>query len=156
MVSSAYVWAKIYGYMEEQLGSVVISTFFDDVEVVDLTQDTLILYTSSDYRRDVIISRYTDIIHEALRTLFNSNAKLIVYSDEEKAAAEAACEAAAKILAERNHASAEALEQAGDALDIHASAEATSTMVHQHDLRASGIAANLKEWAKFSPWDPGR
>ena len=83
MVSSAYVWAKIYGYMEEQLGSVVISTFFDDVEVVELTQDTLILYTSSDYRRDMIISRYTDIIHEGLRTLFNSNAKLIVYSDEE-------------------------------------------------------------------------
>ena len=83
MVSSAYVWAKIYGYMEDQLGSIVISTFFDDVEVVDLTQDTLILYTGSDYRRDTIIARYTDIIHEALRTLFNSNAKLIVFSDEE-------------------------------------------------------------------------
>ena len=83
MVSSAYVWARIYGYMEEQLGSVVISTFFDDAEVVELTQDRLILYTSSDYRRDMIISRYTDIIHEALRTLFNSNAKLIVFSDEE-------------------------------------------------------------------------
>ena len=40
MVSSAYVWAKIYGYMEDQLGSIVISTFFDDVEIVDLTQDT--------------------------------------------------------------------------------------------------------------------
>ena len=39
MFSSAYVWAKIYGYMEEQMGSVVISTWFDDAEVVELTDD---------------------------------------------------------------------------------------------------------------------
>ena len=83
MFSSAYVWAKIYGYMEEQLGSVVISTWFDDAEVIELTEDHLILYTSSDYRREVIIKRYTSIIHEALKQIFDSDAKLIVFSDEE-------------------------------------------------------------------------
>ena len=40
MYSSAYVWAKIYGYMEEQMGSVVISTWFDDAEVVEEVQET--------------------------------------------------------------------------------------------------------------------
>ena len=83
MFSSAYVWAKIYGYMEEQLGSVVISTWFDDAEVVELTDDHLIIYTSSDYRREVIIKRYTSLIHEALKQIFDSDAKLIVFSDEE-------------------------------------------------------------------------
>ena len=83
MFSSAYVWAKIYGYMEEQLGSVVISTWFDDAEVVELTEDHLILYTSSDYRREVIVKRYTGYIHEALKAIFDSDAKLIVFSDEE-------------------------------------------------------------------------
>ena len=83
MFSSAYVWAKIYGYMEEQLGSVVISTWFDDAEVIELTEDHLILYTSSDYRREVIIKRYTSMIHEALKQIFDSDAKLIVFSDEE-------------------------------------------------------------------------
>ena len=83
MYSSAYVWAKILSYLEERMTSTMVSASFDDAEVVELTQDRLILYTSSDYRRDMIISRYTDIIHEALRTLFNSNAKLIVFSDEE-------------------------------------------------------------------------
>ena len=33
MLSSAYVWAKVLGYMEEQLGAVTISTWFDDAEV---------------------------------------------------------------------------------------------------------------------------
>ncbi len=83
MFSSAYVWAKIYGYMEEQLGSVMISTWFDDAEVVELTEERLILYTASDYRREVIIQRYTSYIQEALKQIFHSDAKLIVFSDEE-------------------------------------------------------------------------
>ena len=57
MFSSAYVWAKILGYMEEQLGSVIVSTWFDDAEVVELNEEQLILHTSSDYRRDIKIGR---------------------------------------------------------------------------------------------------
>ena len=86
MFSTAYVWAKIYGYMEEQLGSVVISTWFDDAEVIELTEERLILYTSSDYRRDMILKRYTPLIHEALQTIFDSQAKLEVFDDQQMAA----------------------------------------------------------------------
>ena len=83
MFSSAYVWAKIYGYMEEQLGSVVISTWFDDAEVVELSEEHLILYSPSDYRREVITKRYAAYVHEALKEIFDSDAKLIVFGDEE-------------------------------------------------------------------------
>ncbi len=83
MFSSAYVWAKIYGYMEEQLGNVMVSTWFDDAEVVELTEECLVLYSPSDYRREVIVKRYAGYIHEALKVIFNSDAKLIVFGDEE-------------------------------------------------------------------------
>lgn len=83
MYSSAYVWAKILGYMEEQLGSVIVSTWFDDMEVVELNEEQLIIHTSSDYRRDVIIQRYTEYIHEALQNIFHSDAKLVVFGDRE-------------------------------------------------------------------------
>ena len=83
MYSTAYVWAKIYGYMEEQLSAAVISTWFDDAEVIELNDENLILYTASDYRREMILTRYTPLIHEALQTLFNSNAKLRVFDDKE-------------------------------------------------------------------------
>lgn len=83
MYSSAYVWAKILGYMEEQLGSVIVSTWFDDTEVVELTEDRMILHTSSDYRRDIIIQRYSELIREAMQKIFQSDAKLIVYGDQE-------------------------------------------------------------------------
>ena len=83
MYSSAYVWAKVLGYMEEQLGAVTISTWFDDAEVVELNDEQLILYSPSDFRRDVIRKRCADYIHEALKQLFNSDAKLVVFGDKE-------------------------------------------------------------------------
>ena len=83
MYSSAYVWARILSYLEEQFGAVVISTFFDDAEVVELNEDALILHTSTSYRRDIITQRYTSYIREALQERFQSNAKLVVLDDEE-------------------------------------------------------------------------
>ena len=83
MLSSAYVWAKVLGYMEEQLGAVTISTWFDDAEVVELTGEHLILYSPSDFRRDIIRKRCADYVHEALKQLFNSDAKLLVFGDQE-------------------------------------------------------------------------
>ena len=83
MYSSAYVWAKIISYIEEQLGPVVVSSAFDDAEVVELNEEHLIIYSSSDFRRDLIRRRYTNYIHEALKEKFNSDAKLLVFGDEE-------------------------------------------------------------------------
>ena len=83
MYSSAYVWAKIISYIEEQLGAVIVSSAFDDAEVVELNEEHLILYSASDFRRDLILGRYTGIIQEALRSIFNSEAKVIVFDDKE-------------------------------------------------------------------------
>ena len=83
MYSSAYVWAKILSYMEESLGAITVSTWFDDAEVVELTEDQLILYSPSDFRREIITRRCTGYIQDALKEIFKSNAKLIVFGDEE-------------------------------------------------------------------------
>ena len=83
MYSSAYVWAKILIYLEERLTSIVVSAAFDDAEVVELNEDHLILYSSNEFRREVISRRYAVIIEDALKEIFNSNAKLIVFGDEE-------------------------------------------------------------------------
>jgi len=83
MYSSAYVWAKIISYIEEQLGPVVVSATFDDAEVVELNEDNLILYSPSDFRREVIRRRYTHLIQDALKDVFHSDAKLLVFGDEE-------------------------------------------------------------------------
>ncbi len=83
MYSSAYVWAKVLSYMEERLDAITISAWLDDAEVVELTEEHLILYSSSDFRRETIRCRCTDYIQDALKEIFNSDAKLIVFGDEE-------------------------------------------------------------------------
>ena len=83
MYSSAYVWAKVLNYLEERLTAVTVSAWFDDAEVVELNEEHLILYSSNEFRREVISRRYAIIIEDALKEIFNSNAKLIVFGDEE-------------------------------------------------------------------------
>ena len=85
MYSSAYVWAKVLSHMEERLGAVTVSAWFDDAEVVELNEEHLILYSASDFRREIIRRRCTDYIQDALKEIFNSDAKLIVFGDEELA-----------------------------------------------------------------------
>ena len=86
MYSSAYVWAKVLSYMEERLGAVTISAWLDDAEVVELNETNLILYSPSDFRRDIIRQRCTPYIEDALKEIFQSDAKLLVFGDEEMAA----------------------------------------------------------------------
>ena len=83
MISSAYVWAKVLSYLEERLGAVTISAWFDDCEVVELNEDHLILYSPSDFRREVIRRRCVPYIQDALKEIFDSNAKVLIFGDEE-------------------------------------------------------------------------
>ena len=60
MYSSAYVWAKVLNHMEERLGSVTVQAWFDDAEVVELNEEHLILYTESNFRKEIIRRRCTE------------------------------------------------------------------------------------------------
>ena len=83
MYASAYVWAKIINYLEERLTPETVSAWFDDAEVVELNEEHLILYSPSDFRRELIRRRCTDYIQDALNVIFASNARLVVFGDEE-------------------------------------------------------------------------
>ena len=83
MYASAYVWAKVLAHMEERLDTVTISAYFDDAEIVELSDDNLILFSPSDFRREIIRRRYAPYIQDALKEIFHSDAKLIVFGEEE-------------------------------------------------------------------------
>ncbi len=83
MYSSDYVWAKVLSYLEDQLTAITISAYFDDAQVIELTEEKLILYSPSEFRRSTIVRRYTDYIQDALKEIFDSDAKLEVYGDKE-------------------------------------------------------------------------
>ncbi len=83
MYSSAYVWAKVLGHMESKLTAPLISTWFDDTEVVELTDTKLVLYSPSSYRKDIILRRCADYIKDAMQDLFGVNIELSVLDEEE-------------------------------------------------------------------------
>ena len=84
MFASAYfVWAKILNFLEEHMDAVTVSTWFDDVEIVELTEEQLVIHSPLEFHREIIASRYAGHIQDALKEIFNSDAKLVVLSDEE-------------------------------------------------------------------------
>ena len=69
MYSSAYVWAKVLGHMESRLTPQVVSTWFDDTEILELTDEKLVLYSPSSFRKDIIVRRCTGYIKEAMQEI---------------------------------------------------------------------------------------
>ena len=86
MYASAYVWAKIINYLEERLDAITVSASFDDAEVIELNEEHLIIYSPSEFRRGTISCRYSMYIQDALKEVFHSDAKLLVFGDKELAA----------------------------------------------------------------------
>ncbi len=83
MYSSDYVWGKILGHMEDRLSAPVVSTWFDDAKVIELTEDRLILYSPSEFRRDTIQRRCEGYIRDAMKDLFDKDITVEVFGDEE-------------------------------------------------------------------------
>ena len=83
MYSAAYVWAKVVSYVEERFGPLVVSTWLDDAELVELSETKLILYSPSDFRQETIRRNCKTCIEEALRELFRMDAELVVWGDSQ-------------------------------------------------------------------------
>lgn len=83
MYSTAYVWAKVLGHMEARLTPQVVSTWFDDTEILELTDQKLVLYSPSTFRKDIILRRCTGYIKEAMQDIFQMNVEIEVLDETE-------------------------------------------------------------------------
>ena len=84
MYSSAYVWAKVLSYLEQQLSSTVVSTWFDDTEILELTDSRLTLLSPSEFRRETINRRWIPYIQDAMQVLFDMNVEVVLLGEEEQ------------------------------------------------------------------------
>ena len=83
MYSSAYVWAKVLGHMESFLSPTLISSWFDDAEVVELNEHQLILHTPSEFRKASIEQRCIDPIKDALKEIFDLTVDVVILGEQE-------------------------------------------------------------------------
>ncbi len=83
MYSNAYIWSKVMSYLENHSPAVAVNSFFDDAEIVELKEDKLVLFSPSPFRKDVIMNRYTLLIQDAMRELFEKDIQLVVSDEDE-------------------------------------------------------------------------
>ena len=90
MNSAAEIWTRVLKLMEGDLTATTLSTWFDDAEAVSLDTDTFVLYTPSNFKRDIIVSRYLPAVQKALRELFSADFDVKVLGEGERESLEKA------------------------------------------------------------------
>ena len=71
MNSAADVWQKVLSLMEQDMTTVTINTWFDDVQAVALEGSRFLLHSPTPFKRDIIRSRYVPAVQKALKELFS-------------------------------------------------------------------------------------
>ena len=85
MNSASDVWQAVLKLLEQHLSPTAISTWFEGCQVVELVDNRLVLYTSSLFSQNVIMTRYADLVKDALREIFSADFEIQVIGDEELA-----------------------------------------------------------------------
>ena len=77
------IWDKIIEILSNQLTPTAINTWFADCTPVDIEDCRLVLHTTNDFKRNVILSRFSENIKGALYDLFSCDFDLLVLSGDE-------------------------------------------------------------------------
>ncbi len=83
MNSPADIWTKILSLMEGDMTSTTINTWFDDAQAVSLDENRFVLHTPSNFKRDIIKSRYLPAVQKALRELFSADFEVVILGEGE-------------------------------------------------------------------------
>lgn len=82
MPSASYLWTRVISYIEQRHSASVIDTFFDDVDVVELVDDQLVLYTPNAFRKPILEEQCTPYIEEALLSVANQKINVLILDDK--------------------------------------------------------------------------
>ena len=77
------IWDKIIEILSNQLTATAINTWFSDCTPVDIEDCRLVLHTTSNFKRDIINTRFGETIKAVLSDLFSCDFDLLVLSGDE-------------------------------------------------------------------------
>lgn len=77
-LSAWYVWSEVLWYMKERLSEETVTAWFDEVEVESLTQDKLVVSTSSEFRCEIIRRRCVPFIQDAFKEHYRAEIEVVV------------------------------------------------------------------------------
>ncbi len=77
------IWQNILDVLSQKLTPTAMKTWFDDCTPVGLDENCLVLHSPSEFKGNIISTRYGSIIKEALSDLFSQDFDLQVLSGDE-------------------------------------------------------------------------
>ena len=83
MDSLEEIWNQILDIIAKDITPTAYNTWFSDCTAVDLSDCKLVLHTSSDFKRGIIMNRFGDVIRGALYDLFSCDFELDVLAGDE-------------------------------------------------------------------------
>ena len=83
MNSPTEIWNHVRALMEQEMTSTTINTWFDDITAVALTDNTFVIHTPSDWKKEIIVARYIPNIQNALHELFSADFEVKVLGEGE-------------------------------------------------------------------------
>ncbi|MBP3319813.1 MAG: chromosomal replication initiator protein DnaA, partial [Ruminiclostridium sp.] len=84
MNSAAEIWERVLTLMEQTMTKTTITTWFSDAEAVALEENRFILYIPTDFKKEIVVSRYLPDIQKALYDLFSANLDVVVLGQGER------------------------------------------------------------------------
>ncbi len=83
MTSIRDIWQKVVDQLSQQLTPIAINTWFADCEPVALEDRRIVLKTTNDFKRSIILQRFGDTIRKTLSDLFSCPFDILVLTPDE-------------------------------------------------------------------------
>ena len=77
------IWAAVMEVLSQDLTSTAISTWFSDCKPVEIDSGSLVIHTPTDFKRDIIESRFSGLITRALSDIFSTEFGLTILAGDE-------------------------------------------------------------------------
>lgn len=83
MNSNADLWNEILKLLARDLSDTAVSTWFGDCRVLEVQDNLLLLHCPSEYSREIILTRYADLLKKVLKEVFAADFEISILTTEE-------------------------------------------------------------------------
>lgn len=77
------LWQEVVKIIAGKVNESTLRTWFSDCEPVEMDDSRFVIHTSNSFKRDVINSRFTELIKDALNCLFSADFDIVVLAGDE-------------------------------------------------------------------------
>ncbi|MBQ2739704.1 MAG: chromosomal replication initiator protein DnaA [Oscillibacter sp.] len=81
MNNIADLWKTILGKLQNELSETTISTWFDELDIVDFKGNALVLHCANSFKKGAVESLYMDNIKAVLRDMFSRDFEITILDD---------------------------------------------------------------------------